>query len=418
MHDTQNLPPQNLDAEMSILGGILIDNDSISRVLESIVPEDFYREAHRKVFLAMMQLSDKREPCDLVTLTETLKMNGELDEIGGAAYLLMLVDYVPTAANITYYCKIVKKKSFFRRLIRTGTEIVAMGYGENDGADDLLESALIRLTVPTKTEPVGAEILVIEATHRLKERYDTRGQIHGIPYGIAALDSATCGMHRGELIIMAGRPSMGKTAAAMNVVENACELGHAAMVFSLEMDRGSIIDRMIASRGGIRYGNIRSGNLQQIEWVKYTRCSEAISRYRLVVDDTPAISLSGIRSKARKQKMKGLDLVVVDYLQLVTVSSKENRTQAIGELSRGLKQLARELDCAVILLSQLNRAVDGRPDKRPTMSDLRDSGEIEQDADVILFPFRQAAYCPKCKDKINDENHNLVEHLALAEMII
>ena len=417
-HDAHQIPPQSIDAEMSVLGAVFIDNDAIVTAQEIIVTDDFYRESHRKIFKAMIQLSELREPCDFVTASNLLRKCGELDEIGGAAYLLELVDHVPTSANISYYCRIVKEKAFYRRLIATGTEITAIGHKETGDATDLVEGLLTKLAVPTKTEPVDAATLIVDAVRRLKTRYDNRGKIQGIPYGISMLDAATNGMHRGDLVIIAGRPSMGKSAFASNIAENSSEAGYSVMVFSLEMDNGSVIDRMIASRGNIRYGNIRSGNLSEGEWAKHTRASAAIRNYKLSIDDSPAISLPMIKSKARRQKLKGLDVLIVDYLQLISVSSKDNRTQAIGEISRGLKQLARDLDCTVILLSQLNRAVDSRPDKRPNMSDLRDSGEIEQDADVILFPFRQSAYCAKCKDHINDSSHNLIEHQALAEVII
>ena len=417
-HDTRQLPPQSLEAEMSILGGIFIDNDAINRVLEMLTSDDFYRESHRKIFNAQTILSERREPIDLITTSELLRKRGVLEEVGGAAYLAILVDYVPTAANITYYCKIVKEKALYRRLIATGTETIAIGYGEAEDAADQVERLLTNLAVSTKTEPTDAVALTADYIRRLKVRYDSRGKIQGIPYGFAALDVATCGMHRGSLIVIAARPSMGKTALASNIAENACEAAYAVMIFSLEMDRGSLIDRMIASRGGIRYSNIRSGNLSQAEWGKNARATEAIKAYKLCIDDTPAITLAVIKSKARRQKLKGLDVLVIDYLQLIGTPSKENRNQAIGEISRGLKQLARELDIAVVLLSQLNRAVDSRPDKRPNMSDLRDSGEIEQDADVILFPFRPAAYCPKCKDRVDDGTHSLIEHQALGELII
>jgi replicative DNA helicase len=420
MIDSHKIPPQSLEAEMSVLGGILLDNNAIDTAIEILHTDDFYRQSHRSIFEAATTLADRQEPIDLVSIAETLKIAGKLEEIGGGAYLSTLVDYVPTATNIGYYCKIVKAKAAERRLILQAQEAIGLLY---DGAGVVeatakLESAIQQPTDSRSSAPVGIYQSLREATARIERRYETKGKIQGIPYGIEALDKATSGMHRGELIVIAGRPSMGKSALAGNILSTVGRSGLSGLLFNLEMHRLDIIDRLCAAYG-INYGRIRNGWLQDMDLANISQAMGQIHEWRLWIDDTPGMALRQIISKAKRHKRdKGLDLVAVDYLQLMAVSAKESRTQALGEISRGLKQLARELNIPVVLLSQLSREVDKRPDKRPLMSDLRDSGEIEQDADVILFPFRPAAYCPKCRDRVNDAGHNYQEHQSVAEIII
>jgi len=420
-HDPK-LPPQNLDAEMSILGGVLLDNDALDLVLATITKEDFYRESHRKIFAAMVRLSEEMEPCDFVTLSTALKKTKELEECGGAAYLLELVDYVPTAANIAYYCKIVKDKSVSRKIITIATGVVSRCHEGVSSSTELLEqleAGVSKLVSTHKSDPVVAKELVMESVKRLKERRENRGKLTGIPYGWPDLDAATNGMHRGDLIIIAGRPSMGKSAFVGNIAENVGEFGAGGLFFSLEMGRDQLTDRSLASMGRVKFSNIRSGMLEDSEWPRISQASNRLHNSNFAIDDTPGISLHEIKTKSRAMKRSsGLDVVYIDYIQLMKTSAKENRVQAIGEISRGLKQMARELDITVIALSQLNRSVDSRADKRPTMSDLRDSGEIEQDADVILFPYRPAAYCDKCRDRRDDEGHNTAIHQTEAEIII
>jgi len=420
MESERFLPPQSLESEMSVLGAIFLDGDVLATVLEIITAEDFYREAHRKIFKAMCLLIDKSEPCDFVTLTGELKRAGVLESIGGAAYLMTLVDYVPTSANVAFYCKAVAEKSLERRLLSCAQETVAMIQNNKPAAEviEKLESSLTVISMPQKSEPVPTSELVMESVRRLKTRNKNGGLLQGMSWGIEELDNATTGIHKGELIIIAGRPSMGKTALAGNVLRSVCVNTGSGILFSLEMSRVDCTDRFISDLGNIKNHHLRTGQLTDVEWASNARACNDIMKWKLFIDDTPAITLSAIKSKAKKQKRKGLDLIVVDYLQLMGVSNKDSRVLALGEISRGLKQLARELDIAVILLSQLNREVDKRPDKRPLMSDLRDSGEIEQDADVIIFPFRPAAYCQKCRDKVDDCTHSLHEHQAQAEIIV
>jgi replicative DNA helicase len=419
-HDSRHIPPQCVESEMAILGAICVDASTIDVAHGIISAEDFYRESHRKIFKAMAVLCDKSEPVDLVTLTQALKAAGDLEEVGGGAYLYTLVEYVPTAANIAYYCKIVADKAAKRRLLQSTLEAAAMIHEDKSVYDvaSHLETAIFQPGKSAKGEPQGSADLLRHFIKTLEIRHERKGNIQGIPYGIEALDEATDGMHLGELIIIAGRPSMGKSSFAGNILANVCSSGLAGMLFTMEMSSNSIMDRQVASVGKICYTHIRNGQLFDTDWARVMNASSTIHNWQFFVDDTPAISLREIRSKAKRRKREGLDLIVVDYLQLMALSSKESRTQAIGEVSRGLKQLARELDIPVIALSQLSRNVDSRTDKRPVMSDLRDSGEIEQDADVILFPYRPAAYCQKCKDRVDDHEHDYQEHQAKAEIII
>jgi len=420
MQTDKNLPPQSIENEMAVLGSIFVDSSSLDKALDVLTPEDFYKESHRKIFKVMMNLADRNEPCDFVTVVSELKSQSVLDEVGGAPYLLTLTDYVPTAASIVYYSKIVAGKALDRRILTQAQETIAMIQAGQSSTEVLekMESNLTRIVAPQKNEPVSAPNLIMEASKRLRVRYNNKGQLQGMTWGINGLDNATNGMHRGELVVIAGRPSMGKSAFVGNVLRASCDKGLSSMLFSLEMSRIDVTDRFIADHGNIKFHHLRNGQLEDVEWTKNVRACEEIRGWKLFIDDTPGMTLRDIKSKAKRQKRNGLDVLAVDYLQLMGVSAKENRVQSLGEISRGLKTLARELDIVVILLSQLNRSVDSRADKRPLMSDLRDSGEIEQDADVILFPFRPAAYCQKCRDRVDDGTHNLKEHQALAEIII
>lgn len=420
MTTDRHLPPQNIAAEMSVLGGIFIENAAIDIVHCILTPDDFYRESHRKIFKAMASLTDRNEPVDLITLSSELKSRGSLEQVGGGSYLATLVDFVPMAANISFYCKIVVQKALERRLLSNAQEAIQIVYsgGAMEDAVAKLECAIQPATDKRNTAPVGMEQSVREAISRIEKRYESQGAIQGLPYGLVELDKATSGMHPGEVIVIGGRPSMGKTVFACNILDNVCASGKAALLFTLEMSRGAIVDR-IAAGHGIKYENIRNGQLKEVEWTYLTKALGEIHGWRLAIDDTPAISLRELKARARRQKREGLDLIVVDYLQLMTMSNPSDlRTQGLGEISRGFKQLAKELGIPVIVISQLNRGVEQRTDKRPLMSDLRDSGEIEQEADVILFPFRPAVYCQKCKDQVNDSQHNFRDHQAKAEIII
>jgi len=404
--DLRKLPPQSLEAEMSILGGILIDNDAINRVLEVLTPEDFYRESHRKIFQAMMKLTDTREPCDLITMTDMLKKAGELEEIGGAAYLATLVDYVPTAANISYYCKMVKEKSTNRKLISVATEIVSRGYDEQADVEELLDKAQKEIyeISENKSRPqyVPVQAVLKEAFNILKNLHDQKEHVTGVPTGYVDLDHKTAGFQPGNLIIIAARPSMGKTTLALDIAQHASAESKKkvpSVIFSLEMGKEELVMRFLASIARVDFGRMRTGFFHDSDWPRLTRAAGILHDAKIFIDDSPSISVLELRSKARRLKSEhDIGLVIVDYLQLMKGSSNpESRQQEISEISRSLKALAKELNVPVVALSQLNRELEKRADKRPMMSDLRESGAIEQDADVIMFVYREAVYCEDCR---------------------
>ncbi len=424
--DLRKLPPQSLEAEMSVLGGILIDNDAINRVLEILTVEDFYRENHRKIFQAMMRLSDQREPCDLITMSDMLKKQGELEEAGGASYLLTLVDYVPTAANISYYCRIVKEKSLNRKLISVATEIVTRGYDEQGDVNELLDLAQKNIyeISENKLRPqyVPVQAVLKEAFTILKNLHDRKEHVTGIPTGYVDLDQMTAGFQPGDLVIVAARPSMGKTTLALNIAEYASADPHnkkkvPSVIFSLEMGKEQLVMRFLASLARVDFGRMRTGHFLDSDWPRLTRAAGILHDSRIFIDDTPAISVLELRSKARRLKSEhDIGLIIIDYLQLMRGGANpESRQQEISEISRSLKALAKELNVPVIALSQLNRELEKRGDKRPMMSDLRESGAIEQDADVIMFVYREAVYCEQCRKRDGSCTQN---HERNAEIII
>jgi replicative DNA helicase len=391
---------------MSILGGILIDNDAINRVLEMLTPEDFYRESHRKIFQAMMKLSDTREPCDLITMTDMLKKAGELEEVGGASYLATLVDYVPTAANISYYCKMVKEKSTNRKLISVATEIVSRGYDEAADVEELLDKAQKEIyeISENKSRPqyVPVQAVLKEAFNILKNLHDQKEHVTGVPTGYVDLDHKTAGFQPGNLVIIAARPSMGKTTLALNIAQYASAESKKkvpSVIFSLEMGKEELVMRFLASIARVDFGRMRTGHFHDSDWPRLTRAAGILHDAKIFIDDSPSISVLELRSKARRLKSEhDIGLVIVDYLQLMRGSTNpESRQQEISEISRSLKALAKELNVPVVALSQLNRELEKRADKRPMMSDLRESGAIEQDADVIMFVYREAVYCEDCR---------------------
>lgn len=403
---SHRLPPQNLEAEMSVLGGVLLENEALNRALEYLGTDDFYRESHRKIFKALLVLSEKNEPADLVTLTAVLKDRHELDDVGGSSYLATLVDYVPTAANISYYCKLVKEKSVARKLIEASTDIATSGYegGDMEEILDHAEKAIFEIS-ENRTRPSYYPVRdILKDTFKTIEKlYERKELVTGVPTGYHDLDKMTAGWQPGDLVIVAGRPSMGKTAFALNLVEYATS--HAdnpapAAIFSLEMSKEQLVQRMLCSLARVDAGRLRTGHLGESDWPKLTMAAGQLSESELYIDDTPAISVLELRSKARRLKAEfGLGLVIVDYLQLMRGHNPESRQQEISEISRSLKALAKELNLPVIALSQLNRSLESRTDKRPMMADLRESGAIEQDADVITFVYREAVYCEDCKSR-------------------
>jgi replicative DNA helicase len=397
----RKLPPQSLEAEMSILGGVLLDNDAINRVLDILVPDDFYRESHRKIMRAMIELNDHREPCDLITLTTVLKKRGELEEVGGAPYLATLVDYVPTAANIAYYSKIVKEKAIARTLISAATEIVTDGYDEQAEIEELLDKAQKNIFEicenRIKTPYFQVNLILKDTIKYIGELYEKKESTTGVPTGFIDLDLKTAGFQPGDLIIIAGRPSMGKTAFALNIAQYSAihaEPRHSVVIFSLEMSKEQLVTRLLCSESRVDASRLRTGHLVDGDWEKIMRGADKLFEAKIFIDDTPAISVMEMRAKARRLKAEhGVGMIIVDYLQLMRGgASPESRQQEISEISRSLKALAKELSVPVVALSQLNRGLESRNDKRPIMSDLRESGAIEQDADVIMFVYRDEVY--------------------------
>ena len=400
---SKKLPPQNIEAEMSVLGGILLDNDAMWKVTELLRPEDFYREQHRKIMLAMLELEKNAEPCDLVTLSATLQKSGDYGAAGGAEYLLMLVDFVPTAANITYYCKIVKKTAIARRLVSAGTEIATRGNDPEEDVTELVDFAQKTVMEIADSSTVTGSVHLKELMHEtyktLRTLYERKEHITGVPSGFIKLDEMTAGFHSGNLVIIAGRPSMGKTALAMNIAQHAAGIAKdpvPVLVFSLEMGKEELALRLLASEARVDAGRMKTGFFKDTDWPRLAKGSNALSQSKMYIDDSSNLTVLEMRSRARRQKSEtGLGMVIVDYLQLMKGNSRlENRQQEISDITRSLKALAKELKIPVVALSQLNRSIEtrGKNERRPLMSDLRESGAIEQDADVIMFVYREEVY--------------------------
>jgi len=406
----ERVPPQNIEAEQSVLGAILLDNDAINKALEILGPEDFYREAHKKIFMRMCELSEKNEAIDLITLTEALKKNNEIESVGGVSYLASLVNIVPTASNIRYHSKIVKEKASLRNLIASATEIASMGYDDKQDVDELLdyaESVIFEIS-EKRIRPsfVAIKEIVKDSFEMIERLYEKKELITGLPTGFIDLDDKTSGLQPGDLIIVAGRPSMGKTAFCLNVAQYVgIEREEPVAIFSLEMSKEQLVLRMLCSEAEVDSHKLRSGYLGEADWPKLTTAAGRLTEAPIFIDDSPIITALEMRAKARRLKAEhGLSLVIVDYLQLMKGRGRfERREQEISEISRSLKALAKELHVPVMALSQLSRAVEQREDRRPRLSDLRESGAIEQDADLILFLYRDELYNP------NEENKGKVE---------
>jgi replicative DNA helicase len=403
----RKVPPQNLEAESSVLGGILLENDAINIVLELLRPEDFYRESHRKVFRAMIELTDRSEPVDLITLSDYLSGRGELDAVGGSAYLASLADFVPTAANISYYARIVREKSILRSLIRTATEIATRGYEEQGNVEEFLDTAE-KVIFDISEKKIKASFVAVgdmikDTLKTVEKLYERKEMVTGVPTGYEDLDKLTAGLQPSDLIIVAGRPSMGKTAFSLNIAANAAFAGVGVAVFSLEMAKEQLVLRMLCSEARVNNSKVRSGYLAERDFPKLASAAGRLHEALIYIDDTPAISVLELRAKARRlvrDRSKKVGLIVIDYLQLMRgMGGASNREQEISEISRSLKALAKELTVPVIAISQLNRRVEDRGDRRPMMSDLRESGAIEQDADVIMFIYRDEVYNQHSEEK-------------------
>lgn len=410
----RKVPPQNLEAESSVLGGILLENEAINRVLEVLTPEDFYRESHRRIFRAMIEICDRSEPVDLITLSDFLKAKGDLEVVGGSAYLASLASAIPTSANIHFYARIVREKAIRRYLISAATEIATRGYEDQENVDEYLDEAEKVIFDISEKRVRGSFVMIgemIRDSIKMVERlYERKEMVTGVPSGFKDLDRLTAGFQPSDLIVIAGRPSMGKTALCLNIATHAAFGGHGVAVFSLEMAKEQLVLRMLCSEARIDHSKVRSGYLADREFPALVMAAGRLAETPIYIDDTPAISVLELRAKARRlvrDRDKKIGLIIVDYLQLMRGSrSAPNREQEISEISRSMKALAKELNIPVIAVSQLNRRVEDRGDKRPMMADLRESGAIEQDADVIAFVYREVVY----NENVDDPN--------LAEIIV
>ena len=396
---SHKMPPQNLEAEQSVLGAILIENQAIHQVMEILTADDFYREAHQKIYNSLLDLSGRDEPADLITLTNELRKQGLLEAVGGASYVTFLIDSIPTAANIVYYARIIKEKAILRKLIETSTEIITQSYEDREDVEELLDEAerSIFQIADNRVRPSFFPIREIVKTSfkTLEKLYERKETVTGIPSGFKELDRLTAGFQPSDLVIVAGRPAMGKTAICLNIAQYAAiQRQIPVAIFSLEMSKEQLVLRLLCSEAEVEGTRLRTGFLSESDWPKLTMAAGNLSEAPIFIDDTPALTILELRAKARRLKGEhGLQLMLVDYLQLMKGRAMvENRQQEISEISRSLKALAKELDLPVIAVSQLSRRSEGREDKRPQMSDLRESGAIEQDADLILFIYRDELY--------------------------
>nr|WP_206763019.1 replicative DNA helicase [Brevibacillus laterosporus] len=393
------VPPQNIEAEESVLGAIFLSKEALITAMELLRPEDFYKTSHQRIFNTMLALYEKGEPVDLVTVTADLQDQKVLEETGGVVYLTSLASSVPTAANIEYYAKIVEEKSLLRRLIRTATKIANDGYSREDEVGEIIADAEKYILEIAQNRNSGGFIPIRDALMETYERIEflsqRKGDITGIPSGYPDLDKMTAGFQRSDLIILAARPSVGKTAFALNVAQNvAARANETVAIFSLEMSASQLVQRMICAEGNLDASRMRSGGLEEDDWQKLTMAIGTLAKAPVYIDDTPGITVQDIRAKCRRlQTEKGLGLILIDYLQLIQGRGKgDNRQQEVSEISRTLKGIARELNVPIIALSQLSRSVEQRQDKRPMMSDIRESGSIEQDADIVAFLYRDDYY--------------------------
>ncbi|MCA9309472.1 replicative DNA helicase [Candidatus Saccharibacteria bacterium] len=400
------IPPQNVDAEISLLGSLLIEDEAIITIADKVSADDFYDKRHGIIYGAIQKLYEQSKPIDLLTLSNALKDTDELETIGGSSYLTELTNAVPTAAHAEHYADIVAEKSMRRKLIKASEDIVNLGFDDNaSSVQEILEQAEQRIFAVSqrtlKQDMVSIEQILAEGFDRLDDLHKNKGKLRGVRTGWRDLDNMTAGLQRSDLIVLAARPAMGKTTLVGNLVQNiAMHENQATLLFSLEMSKDQLVDRMLAAESGVDAWNIRTGNLSDQDFEKLGAAMGALSEAPIYIDDTPGINVLEMRTKARREAQKHqIGLVVVDYLQLMSGSKKGggdfNRVQEISEISRGLKLLARELNVPVIALSQLSRSVESRSPQIPQLADLRESGSIEQDADIVMFIYREAYYNPE-----------------------
>jgi len=408
----EKIPPQSIEAEMSMLGAMLMDKDAIGSAIELIEDDYFYRGVHQRIYQAIISLYEKNEPVDIVTLSEQLQHNNEVASVGGSVYLTALLNSVPTAANIKYYAKIVQDKALLRKLITVATNIVTMGYEGGEDVTNVLDQAerMIFDVVQKKItrEFVPLEAILHDSFELIEKLYKQKEHVTGVPSGFVDLDKYTSGFQPSDLIIIAGRTSMGKTSFALNIAMNAAIKSKVpAGIFSLEMSKEQLVQRVLCAEARVDANKLRTGYLSESDWPKLTTAAGVLAEAPIYIDDTPSLSVLEIRAKARRLKARhNIGLIIVDYLQLARGTSsrgRDNRQQEVSEISRSLKSLAREINAPVIALSQLSRAPEARTDKKPMLSDLRESGAIEQDADLVMFVYREEYYKP------TEENQGIAE---------
>ena len=405
--DFNKVPPHDLEAEQAVIGSMFIEKEAVISAIETLQEQDFYREDNRIIFSAMLNLYSRGESIDIITVKSELSSMGKLDAVGGLEYLTQLPDMVPTTANVDKYIKIVEEKSSLRALIKTANELIALGYDPTQEVEELMDNAERKIfnVMQNRAQKGYSSIkeILVDSFIELEQLYNRKGHITGVPTGFIDLDDKTAGLHGSELILVAARPAMGKSAFALNIATNAAVRAKTPVViFSLEMSKEQMANRILCSEALVDSNKVRTGRVEDDDWKKLAEASGILSEAGIFIDDTPGISVMEIRAKCRKMQLEqNIGLVVIDYLQLVQGSSKRagSREQEIAEISRSLKILAKELNVPVIALSQLSRAPEQRPDHRPMLSDLRESGSIEQDADIVMFLYRDDYYNPDTEEK-------------------
>ena len=401
------IPPNDIDAEQAVIGSMLTDKDAVMAAVEVLKQEDFYREDNASIYEAILNLYNRAEPIDIITVKNELVSMDKFEKIGGLEYLASLPDKVPTTANVQKYIKIVEEKSTLRKLIKTANEIIELGYNPTEEVETIMDGAEKKIfdIIQGKNQKgyVPIKDVLVESFTKLEELYNRKQHITGVPTGFSELDYKTAGLHGSDLILIAARPAMGKTAFALNIATHAALRGNTSVaVFSLEMSKEQLVNRIMCSESMVDSNKVRTGKIDDDDWVKLAESIGPLSEANIFIDDTPGISIMDIRTKCRKLKMeKDIGLIVIDYLQLVQGSNKRSgsREQEISEISRSLKILAKELNVPVVALSQLSRAAEQRPDHRPMLSDLRESGAIEQDADIVMFLYRDDYYNKESEKK-------------------
>ncbi|MGV3234103.1 replicative DNA helicase (plasmid) [Latilactobacillus curvatus] len=395
----EQVPPQNNEAEQAVLGAVFISGDALVEAMEYVTADDFYRKAHRLIFETMVELNERGEGIDAVTLKSALDAQNQLEDIGGIGYLAELAEAVPTAANVVYYAKIVSEKAMLRRLIQTAQNIVAKGYAQNEDVTDILDTAEKEIMdVSERQNKAGFKSIsdvLTSSIEQIDKLYQNEEDITGLSTGYRDLDKITAGLHEDELIILAARPGVGKTAFVLNIAQNiGTKTNENIAIFSLEMGAEQLVNRMLCAEGSIDANHLRTGQLDELEWQNLIVAMGSLSKANIYIDDTPGVKMAEIRAKCRRlaKEKGGIGLIVIDYLQLIEGSGQENRQQEVSAISRQLKKLAKELRVPVIALSQLSRGVEQRQDKRPVLSDIRESGSIEQDADIVAFLYRDDYY--------------------------